>query len=237
MMYKIKTQDKTFYTEDFRYIRLHKNGCYVACAPDVAEGICAKVYEEKAEVGKALDDTVFVFAEGGMLGIERVCETPTEAKVTTTVLQDGQDAQDALTILVQAGAISTTQAATYRAIIEQAMQSIGDEIALAAVPLFPEWAEGVEYAADQRVKHQGVLYCVLTAHTSQVDWTPDAATSLFAKVLIPDENAIPEWEQPDSTNSYMTGDKVTYNGVVYESLIDNNVWAPDAYPAGWKAVE
>lgn len=48
---------------------------------------------------------------------------------------------------------------------------------------------------------------------------------------------IPEWTQPDASNPYMTGDKVTYEGVVYESTIDNNVWSPAAYPAGWKVVE
>ena len=35
----------------------------------------------------------------------------------------------------------------------------------------------------------------------------------------------------------MTGDKVRYNGKVYESLIDNNVWSPIGYPQGWKEVE
>lgn len=74
----------------------------------------------------------------------------------------------------------------------------------------------------------------MTAHTSQTDWTPDAAASLFAKVLIPDENIIPEWEQPESTNPYMKGDKVTYNGKTWKSTVDNNVWAPDAY--GWVEV-
>lgn len=42
----------------------------------------------------------------------------------------------------------------------------------------------------------------------QETWTPTVAPSLFAKVLIPDENVIPKWEQPDSTNPYMTEDKV-----------------------------
>jgi hypothetical protein len=57
---------------------------------------------------------------------------------------------------------------------------------------------------------------------------------LFVKVLIPDEGIIPEWEQPDSTNPYMAGDKVTYNGKTYESIIDNNVWSPVEY--GWKEI-
>jgi len=57
---------------------------------------------------------------------------------------------------------------------------------------------------------------------------------LWAKVLIPDENVIPEWEQPNSTNPYMKGDKVSYNGIIYESTVDNNVWAPNVY--GWVTV-
>jgi len=62
------------------------------------------------------------------------------------------------------------------------------------------------------------------------------APSLWTKVLIPDENVIPEWEQPDSTNPYMKGDKVMFDGKVYESTIDNNIWSPAAYPAGWAEV-
>jgi len=62
------------------------------------------------------------------------------------------------------------------------------------------------------------------------------APSLWAKVLIPDPDVIPEWEQPDSTNPYMIGDRVMFNGLVYESVIDNNIWSPAAYPAGWKQV-
>lgn len=86
------------------------------------------------------------------------------------------------------------------------------------------------------MQYNGTLYSVLQDHTSQADWTPEAAASLFAKVLIPDANVIPEWEQPESTNGYMTGDKVLFEGTVYESVIDNNVWSPADYPAGWTAV-
>ena len=71
----------------------------------------------------------------------------------------------------------------------------------------------------------------LQDHTSQSDWTPDVAHSLFAEVLIPDSEVIPEWVQPDSTNPYQTGDKVTHNGSTWVSTIDNNVWEPGVY--GW----
>ena len=107
-----------------------------------------------------------------------------------------------------------------------------DEQALSVPVLYPAWRSGVEYVTGQRVLHGGVLYKVLQDHTSQDDWTPDAAPSLFARVLIPDATAIPEWEQPDSTNPYMSGDKVIHNGSTWVSTIDNNVWEPGVY--GWE---
>lgn len=122
-----------------------------------------------------------------------------------------------------------------RQIIEQAMTFIEDDAtAIEGTPLFPEWRPEVAYVVGTRVKYNDVLYKVLQDHTSQETWTPEDAPSLFAQVLIPDENVIPEWIQPGSTNPYMKGDKVTFNGAVYQSIVDNNVWAPDAY--GWELV-
>lgn len=127
-----------------------------------------------------------------------------------------------------------------RKIIESMTVNLDDTAALDSVELFPTWdGNGVAYAVGDRVRYNGVLYKVLQAHTSQGDWTPEAAPSLFARVLIPDPQVIPVWVQPDSTNPYMIGDKVYYpdeNGLIYESVIDNNVWSPDAYPAGWAIV-
>lgn len=120
----------------------------------------------------------------------------------------------------------TELARKLRPYIEKAAQNLLDKDALEAVQLFPLWKVGVEYAVGQRVRYNEVLYIVLTAHTSQADWTPEVAPSLFAKVLIPDENVIPEWEQPDSTNPYKKGDKVSHNGKIWESQIDGNVWEP-----------
>ena len=121
-----------------------------------------------------------------------------------------------------------SEAIRMREIIEQAMQNVEDTIALEVVTLFPEWAADAEYVEGVRVKYNDALYKVLTTHTSQANWTPDVAVSLFAKVLIPDANVVPEWEQPESTNPYMKGDVVTHNGTTYESAVDNNVWEPGA---------
>lgn len=123
-----------------------------------------------------------------------------------------------------------------RPYIEKAALSLNDEDALEAVQLFAHWIEDGTYAVDDKCTYNGILYRCLQAHTAQPQWTPPAAPSLWAKVLIPDENVIPDWEQPDSTNAYKKGDKVMFNGKVYESLIDNNVWSPATYPGGWQEV-
>lgn len=114
-----------------------------------------------------------------------------------------------------------------RPIIEEAMSGVDDETALDAVTLFPKWdSSGAEYEVGNRVRYNDVLYKCVQVHTSQESWNPADAASLWAKVLIPDPEVIPEWEQPDSTNPYMNGDKVTHNGKTWQSLIDNNVWEP-----------
>ena len=112
-----------------------------------------------------------------------------------------------------------------------------DAKALTIQEFYDDWEVGVKYEVGTYIRYEGVLYKVITAHTSQSDWTPTSASSLFAKVLIdPTGESINEWVQPDSTNPYMAGDKVIFNGKTYESVINNNVWSPSAYPAGWKEI-
>ena len=130
--------------------------------------------------------------------------------------------------------MTRAQAYALRAMIEKAAVSLPDEDAVSAVELFPEWSATAHYDAGDRVRYGGVLYRCLQAHDAQDGWTPDAAPSLWAKVLIPDPEVIPEWEQPDSTNPYMKGDKVTHNGKTWISDIDGNVWEPGVY--GWTEV-
>lgn len=120
----------------------------------------------------------------------------------------------------------------YRNLMNFAAESLEDNVALTVPYLFKNWTSGIQYEINSRVQYQGILYKVLQSHTSQSDWTPDIASSLYARVLIPDPTIIPEWEQPSSTNPYMLGDKVRHNGFIWVSIIDNNVWEPGVY--GWE---
>lgn len=121
-----------------------------------------------------------------------------------------------------------------RPYIEKAAIALDDADAIEAVQLFPQWNDSAQYEAGDRVRFQNILYKCLQNHIAQPTWSPIAAPSLWAKVLIPDPEVIPDWEQPDSTNAYQIGDKVRFDGKVYESVIANNVWAPNVY--GWKEV-
>ena len=117
--------------------------------------------------------------------------------------------------------------------IGKVQKTLTDEQAIACADIYPEWnGDGKQYAVGDRVTYNEKLYKVLQAHTSQTGWTPTAAPSLFAEILAgQDGTDIGEWVQPDSTNPYMKGDRVTYQGKTWESTIDNNAWSPDKY--GW----
>lgn len=98
--------------------------------------------------------------------------------------------------------------------------------------LYTQWRDnGVNYVIGDKVVYTDKLYKVLQNHTSQESWTPDAASSLFAKYR--PSGSVEEWLQPDSTNPYMINDLVIFKGKTYKSTIDNNVWSPTDYPEGW----
>ena len=115
--------------------------------------------------------------------------------------------------------------------------------ALEVAAIYPEWEAGRSYAVGDILRH-GVnsvgdpqLYKVVQAHTSQADWLPEATPALYDAFGL-DEQGYPLWSQPTGAHdAYNAGDIVDYNGTLYKSLMDGNVWSPDAYPAGWQLVE
>lgn len=113
-----------------------------------------------------------------------------------------------------------------RAVMDTAAGMLTDEQALQVTALYPLWDAAKTYAVGDRVRYAGNLYRCLTAHTAQAAWTPTDAPSLWAKVLTDPSGEILPWVQPDSTNPYAKGDKVTHNGKTWESIVDNNVWEP-----------
>ena len=111
---------------------------------------------------------------------------------------------------------------------------------LAVASVFPKYEVGKAYKTKEVFAYgensvgDTQLYQVLQDHTSATAWTPDTATSLYKKIGVT-EDGYPEWVQPlGASDAYNIGDIVDYNGVLYQSIINDNVWAPDSYPQGWK---
>ena len=105
--------------------------------------------------------------------------------------------------------------------------------------VFPKYQVGKAYkvkdvfAYGENAVGDSQLYQVLQDHTSAEQWTPDTAVSLYKPIGV-SESGYPEWVQPlGASDAYNNGDIVSYNGTLYKSTIDGNVWSPDAYPAGW----
>lgn len=116
--------------------------------------------------------------------------------------------------------------------------NLTDEKAMEVADLYPEWVTMKAYPENHIVKYgvnadgETQLYKVIQAHTSQTDWTPDTATSLYKKVGFTDEG-VSIWTQPlGATDAYMKGDVVSFENQLWISKVDNNVWQPGVY--GWE---
>lgn len=117
--------------------------------------------------------------------------------------------------------------------------NLEDDKAMEIADLYPEWQDKKAYTVDEIVKYgvnadgETQLYRVIQAHTSQADWTPDTAASMFKAIGFTD-SGIAIWTQPlGSSDAYMKGDIVSFENQLWKSTVDNNVWQPGIY--GWEA--
>lgn len=135
------------------------------------------------------------------------------------------------------------QAEAIREAMDVAGATLSEEMALECVRLYRPWEIGKNYQVGEYLTYgqNGVgdpqLYKVVQAHTSQADWTPDKTPALYDAIGL-DDAGYPVWSQPTGAHdAYNNGDIVNYNGTLYRSLIDGNVYSPDGYPAGWEVYE
>lgn len=96
------------------------------------------------------------------------------------------------------------------------------------------WENGVAYAINQKVQLENIIYISLIENNTTVPSEISEDWKVYTEET--EDSSIKEWTQVDSTNAYSIGDRVLFNGVIYESLIDNNVWSPTDYPAGWSEI-
>ena len=130
-----------------------------------------------------------------------------------------------------------------RKALQMFAETLPDEKAMEVATVYPAYEVGRSYKVGEMFT-DGVnsvgdpqLYRVVQAHTSQADWKPSETPSLYTPIGLND-SGYPVWSKPSGAHdAYNTGDIVDYNGVLYKSLIDGNVYSPEEYPAGWEKVE
>lgn len=136
-------------------------------------------------------------------------------------------------IRIDAGTRITSQEQVASIVFVAAAESggIDDVTAGEHADIFAEWAERVSYEPGNIRRYNGLLYRCIEAHTSQSDWTPDVAVSLWVRVADPGEEW-PAWSRPvGAHDAYQRGDKVSHNEYHWVSDYDANVWEPGVY--GW----
>lgn len=94
-------------------------------------------------------------------------------------------------------------------------------------------------AAAQAVHDAIQAYAAATGGTVLQAWRALAPEG----VAVPDDPepepapTAPAWVQPTGAHdAYSIGDRVTFQGRVYESVTNGNSWSPLAYPQGWRQI-
>ena len=130
--------------------------------------------------------------------------------------------------------ITKVHARRLRKAIEKTAVTLTDSEAFDVAELFPMWKTDTAYQTGDRVQYESKLYKCLQAHSSQTDWTPDVAVSLWVEVSDPSIEW-PEWVQPTGAHdAYMTGDKVSHNEKHWICNMDYCTYGPGVY--GWDEV-
>ena len=118
--------------------------------------------------------------------------------------------------------------------------TLSDEQALEVVAVYDPWKIGKDYVVGEFLTYgensvgDPQLYKVAQAHTSQENWTPDENKALYTPIGL-DDKGYPVWSQPTGAHdAYNIGDIVNYEGVLYKSTMDGNVYVPGSY--GWEPV-
>ena len=182
---------------------------YIRLHPDGFYILC----EQTEAQGVAVNGVPYALGEGALGGCEAVIVVNRD---TGHILQEQETVNSiAFVTLAEAG-------------------SIDDVTASEHMDVFAPWEAAVAYTVGQMRTYSGKLYRCLQAHTSQADWTPDVAVSLWTVTSDPAEE-FPVWSQPvGAHDAYNTGDKVSHQDKKWASTCDGNVWEPGVY--GWEEV-
>lgn len=128
--------------------------------------------------------------------------------------------------------ITRAEATTAREVIEKMLDELDESEVYDAFCLFSTWEPGVHYNAGHRIAFAGDIYEVVNNHVANYSPAEDKAS--YTLILKPTE-LIPSWSENDTP--YELGAKIKVGEHVYESLVENNLWQPVDFPAGWRLIK
>lgn len=129
-----------------------------------------------------------------------------------------------------------TESEVYGMIVRQQinMLDVDDQTALRMMEFYPAWAVDTLYGAGYKVQYKGKLYKVIAVHTSQADWTPDVAVTLFERIDEVHDGSRYDPIPYDGNMALTAGLYYTQDGVLYLCTRDtgNPVYNPLSELAG-----
>lgn len=133
--------------------------------------------------------------------------------------------------------ITVQRARELRAMIEKAAGAgLDDKDGSTAVELYPALTGGGALVkSGTRINWKGALKRAAVDLWDTAENTPEAAPSLWEDVLYKTARGLSRRPLRRGSRSPRVS-AVIGGDVLYESLLDNNVWTPEAYPDGWKKV-
>lgn len=130
-----------------------------------------------------------------------------------------------------------SEALYLRSVVEQSVTSLNDKTASTAAILFPRLkADGSLIQVGTRINWNGTIKKATVDLWDTKENNPYNAPGLWADIEYKDGYRI----IPDTltvTTAFAKDECGWWNGILYRSLHEGNVYTPAVYPAGWEVVE
>ena len=212
----------------FRWVRM-MDGVLVGTIKATAQGFEARVPVAEGDT-YTFEKQVYALEPGGLTGTE-----PVASIVEFHGAVDLQDKDNTITTLA-GEVVDKQEAQTIRGFIETAAEGLDDATASQMALLFPGLkGDGSLVKSGTRINWNGVVKRAAVDLWDTETNNPDNAPTLWEDLAYIDGiRIIPE--VITAGTAFSKGEQGWWNGALYESQADNNVWTPDAYPAYWKEV-
>lgn len=211
----------------FRWVRM-MDGVLVGTIKATAQGFEARVPVAEGDT-YTFEKRIFSLEPGSLP------DAPVASIVEVHGAVDLQDKDTTITTLA-GEVVDKQEAKTIRGFIETAAEGLDDATASQAPVLFPSLKEdGSLVSVGTRINWNGVVKRAAVDLWDTETNNPDNAPTLWEDLpYIDGIRIIPEVITVGT--AFSKGEQGWWNGALYESQADNNVWTPDAYPAYWTEV-